>query len=101
MRLTDLNPKWIVLKENGDVVGLTFMCPHCRAVHVGAWFAEAIDADGYAGIDPDIEVFFGKHPEDRRWHRAGDDFETLTLTPSIDTSQHGHWHGFVRNGAIE
>lgn len=100
MRLTELNPKWIALKEGGDVVGITFMCPHCREVHVGAWFAEPMDMDGVTGIDPEIETFFGKHPEDKRWNRTGDTYETLTLTPSIDTSAHGHWHGFLTGGAI-
>lgn len=25
---------------------------------------------------------------------------TLTLTPSVDASKHGHWHGFITNGEI-
>jgi hypothetical protein len=42
------------------------------------------------------EVHFGgKH-----WHRTGDSFETLSLTPSIDCSHFGHWHGFLTAGAI-
>lgn len=32
------------------------------------------------------------------WQRTGDDFETLSCTPSIDASQAGHWHGFITNG---
>lgn len=27
-------------------------------------------------------------------------FENVTLTPSIDASSSGHWHGFVKNGEI-
>jgi len=37
------------------------------------------------------------------WTRTGDTFETLSLTPSIDTrSTHaGGWHGCIRRGEIE
>jgi len=100
VRLTELNPKWIALKEGGDVIGVTFPCPHCRLVHVGAWFAEPVDMDGISGIDPALPLFMAKHPENKYWHRTGETFDTLTLTPSIDTSAHGHWHGFVTNGEV-
>ncbi len=35
------------------------------------------------------------------WHRvAGDTFDTLTLSPSVDASRAGCWHGCVTGGAI-
>ncbi len=35
------------------------------------------------------------------WDLQGqDDFESLTLSPSVDASASGHWHGFVRLGDI-
>ena len=34
------------------------------------------------------------------WKRTGENFETLTLTPSVDASAEGHWHGFITNGNI-
>jgi hypothetical protein len=34
------------------------------------------------------------------WNRVGDDFATMSITPSIDASASGHWHGFVTNGDI-
>jgi hypothetical protein len=30
----------------------------------------------------------------------GDDFERMTVTPSVDASQAGHWHGFINYGHI-
>lgn len=61
MRLTDLNPHWVVLVEDTDI----------RAQHATGCI----------------------------WDLLGqDDFETLTLTPSIDASASGHWHGFITNG---
>jgi hypothetical protein len=100
VRLTDLNPKWIALEENGDALGVTFLCPHCRQAHVGVYFAEPVDTNGVPGIDPSLPLFIAQHPENLYWHRAGDSFDTLTLTPSVDVSKHGHWHGFVTGGEI-
>jgi hypothetical protein len=34
------------------------------------------------------------------WTIQGTDFETMTVTPSIDASGAGHWHGFIRSGEI-
>jgi Spy/CpxP family protein refolding chaperone len=34
------------------------------------------------------------------WHREGTTFEDLSLTPSIDASHFGHWHGFVTRGEV-
>ncbi len=36
------------------------------------------------------------------WTRvAGDTFETLSLSPSVDASRAGCWHGFVTNGDVQ
>jgi len=32
------------------------------------------------------------------WTRTGDDFSSMSITPSIDASESGHWHGFITNG---
>jgi hypothetical protein len=111
MKLADLEPHWSL---DADIViggvnehfegrlgmGITFACPHCVALHpselnrggpvqfLGVWFANPID---------------GKTPSDNAkhlWQRTGDSFETLTLSPSIDVSADGHWHGFIQNGEI-
>ena len=34
------------------------------------------------------------------WEFKGNDFNTLTVTPSIDASASGNWHGFIKNGQI-
>lgn len=38
--------------------------------------------------------------EDMAWTFEGNDFSTLTVTPSIDASASGNWHGFITNGRI-
>lgn len=37
---------------------------------------------------------------DMAWKFDGNDFSTLTVTPSIDASRSGNWHGFITNGEI-
>jgi hypothetical protein len=37
---------------------------------------------------------------DCAWKFEGNDFNTLTVTPSIDASASGNWHGFITNGEI-
>ena len=110
MRLTELDPRWavdadIVLGgvvrhyENRHGMAVSFECPHCvareaatgdkRVIRLAVWFANPID--GLAPTDDASHL----------WNRTGETFETLTLTPSVDASSDGHWHGFIRNGAIE
>lgn len=84
MKLTELRPRY----DAGS--WLSFDCPKCKerlAVPVRP--------------TPD-----GSAPDPRAWDRTGDTFETLTISPSID-SHHVlddgtkcNWHGFIRNGEI-
>ena len=100
MRLLDLDPRWLV--DDGRRVGVTFRCP----------------------TDPNWWQIIPAEPLDRhqQWRLAkeanGDDcnlqaagaiwsfeggienasFETLSLSPSVDGSRGGLWHGWIRNG---
>ena len=99
MNLADLNPRWCV---DADIViggvsrhyegrkgmGITFDCPHCRTTRLAVWFANPIDG----GVPTDDAT--------RLWQRTGATFDGLTLSPSIDASAHGHWHGFIKNGDV-
>lgn len=117
MKLTDLDPRWVAIGrwDSADGTqhyydtpprrgGITFNCPvHTeKCVHCGqflpqthrlcVFFANPVD-----GLPPQVA--------EHLWQRAGDDFETLTLSPSIDASQHVVdgvicWHGFITNGEI-
>lgn len=118
VRLTDLNPRWVgaggkgVSNADGSPaterhgVGISFDCPcaPCTAKRTGDQ-----DTDFY------LRVFVGfRNPVDggpafdprpgAQWERAGDDFATLTLTPSILRHRIGDsgcdWHGWVTNGEV-
>ena len=98
MRLIDLNPRWYVLEQGGPRVGFTFLCPHCESERLGV----AIHHQGREAMD---DVYIHAHhpgnPNEHIWSLIGiDEFEHLTLTPSIDASTSGHWHGFITNGEI-
>jgi hypothetical protein len=74
-------------------MALTFRCPHCK-IRLAVWFKNPID-----GGPP--------HEEKRAdgtmwplWQRTGETFEDLTLSPSVDASAQGHWHGFITKGII-
>lgn len=99
MKLTDLDPRWacdadIVIGgvarhyEGRQGMAVSFECPHCRECRLAVWFANPID-----GLPPTDDAT-------KLWQRTGETFETLTLTPSIDASKDGHWHGFITGGDI-
>lgn len=90
MRLVDLNPRFLGGAPDREGVGIEFDCP-CGGICGHSLFVPFENPlDGGAQYGP------------TGWKRAGDTFETLTLTPSIlrlAPSQCG-WHGFVTNGEI-
>jgi hypothetical protein len=98
MKLTELNPKWIGVGHEPDMVifGIRFDCPHCREQRLAVMFTPFIDPKGW------IQKFGGEFPlpGQLKWNRVGDTFETLSLAPSVNTEFHGHWHGFIQSGEV-
>lgn len=106
MKLTELEPRWI--HPNLFV----FRCPHCRSVflackNVHMKMGEQFDlyekefgtpwSDMVVPADSDFSwAISGSIPADPKSAFAGD----LTVTPSIDASASGHWHGHITNGEI-
>ena len=79
MKLIELNPRWTVMSFGDTHSGISFDCPHCRSIRICVSFV---------GEGNNI------------WKMTGNTFEDITLSPSIDTSSSGHWHGFIQNGEI-
>lgn len=106
MRLTELNPRWYAHGDSPDIVGVTFDCPCCAPggkvnslgvmyrPRLGVLFKQEIDRDGLPN-----EIHWTR--AGIKWDRTGDTFDTLSLTPSVDASKWGHWHGFITNGEIK
>lgn len=123
MRLTDLDPVWLIYE--GRRVGFAFRCP-LGGNKRRMWqtcFVEQFPAMGdwrmvgnrhrsgpatQAGIvdasAPQTEQQYQLCKEGCAWTIAGGiesaSFETLTVTPSLDGSAGGLWHGFITNGEI-
>jgi hypothetical protein len=106
VKLIELNPRWIADAdiviggvarhfENRTGMAISFECPCCRgangvsATRLAVWIANPID-----GLPPTDDA-------ENLWQRTGETFETLSLSPSIDASKHGHWHGFIQNGEVK
>ena len=95
MRLSELDPKWIQPISFAVQVptGVSFLCPHCQKLRLAVNFKQPIDPEGWLkntnwrAIEP-------------AWDRAGETFGDLTLSPSVDFAEHGHWHGHIQNGII-
>lgn len=99
MRLAELQPLWI----SADV--FAFLCPCCRK-----WFLTVKSVrmpqreqrelfEAHFGEDWNKKVIISE-PE-CAWHFDSNDFSIITVTPSIDASPAGHWHGFISRGDIQ
>lgn len=95
MRLVDLQPEWItpdmfIFKSpTGHGDWLT-----CKRIPLS--FKEQYDLI-YPRFKGKIVV---QTKEEMAWNFTGNDFTTLTVTPSIDASASGNWHGFITQGEI-
>jgi hypothetical protein len=99
MRLTELNPKWLV--KDGQRFGLIFKCPCCQDVWLSC---KSIHMRGFdqlnmfARVVGEAVVLPCRY--DKSWSIEGDSFENLTISPAIDASMFCHWHGFITDGEI-
>jgi hypothetical protein len=95
-KLVDLFGDWI--ERDGRRLGVKFICPSCPQIE-GAPTLCVLFANPPDGGPPEPAgtTLCGDN-EGRRWTRTGDTLDTLTLSPSVDCSKCGHWHGFVANG---
>lgn len=96
MRLAELNARWLTPNV------LAFRCPHCQQVLLtckNVVMSEQEQHDLYEktfGVDWN-ELVVPCKPE-FCWTFSSTDLETLTISPSIDASRSGHWHGSVTRG---
>lgn len=105
MRLVDLDPRWLI--QNGRRVGFTFFSPvQSQGMGKSRWrqscFIEPTSSDVQFDLLGDEPV---QHCNPAcAWKIEGGienaSFETMTVTPSIDGSAGGLWHGFITNGEI-
>jgi hypothetical protein len=78
-------------------MGFTFDCPHCPA-NDRHRLSVAVHQDGL--IDPEPDNPKCSTPGYVSSMTDGENWDTLSLIPSVDASKSGHWHGFITNGEI-
>lgn len=100
-RLTELNPQWVGCGGDGitfqgqpvprrEKIGVSFDCPCGCGTLCFIGFENPVDGQGPHNLTPGAHL----------WTREGDDFEHLTLRPSIQRADPDgcRWHGFITNG---
>lgn len=96
MRLSELEPRW--LSEHVFI----FKCPHCRGIWLSCKNVAMSSQEQFdlfeATLGPDWNMIIVPMKESYAWQFSGKDFETLTVTASVDASNSGHWHGSITNG---
>ena len=108
MKLTELEPRWYSVGDSKGIAGISFQCPHCKKERLGV----RIDHQNPHVIQVDHDNDITTAPINVQiWQVTGDaptlngethgGFENITLTPSVDSSASGHWHGFITNGEIK
>lgn len=93
MRLVALSPRWWA-EDGRQGQGVSFICPHCLSAGVArpTRLAVAFENPLDDGSPPDART--------RLWRRAGQEFDMLTIRPSIDATQIGHGHWLVTDGGV-
>lgn len=102
MKLSALNPRWVSSGGEGITDSVTG-APIPHRERVGVTFDCPCGKCGKRGYIPFQNPIDPQAPiNSAGWHRTGDTFETLSLTPSIlRTEPHGcGWHGFLTNGVF-
>lgn len=109
MKLTELNPQWLL--KDGRRVGFLFRCPldPSNSKRLQSCFFKPTPSKEQWDI---VEATLGEEREghvqfckpDCGWTCSPSPeqatFENISITPSLDGSAGGNWHGFITNGQI-
>lgn len=97
-RLISLEPKWL------SPTLFAFRCPHCRDVWLTCKTMPLSNKDQHdlykVVFGDDWNLLVVPSAPDTVWRINGRGFEYMSVTPSIDASKSGHWHGHISGGEI-
>jgi len=102
IKLTDLKPVFVDAGGEGVTnsktgepvphrsgVGIAFDCPCGCTSRCFLYFENPMDGKPFAPLSS------------QQWKRIGENFETMTLKPSIFRSGGCGWHGYLTNGELK
>ena len=96
MKLIELEPRWI--HPNLFV----FKCPHCLKVLLSCKNIVMPEQEQHdlfeKALGEDWNMIVVGCKDKMAWTISNTDFTTMTVTPSLDASKSGHWHGNITNG---
>lgn len=98
MKLVELSPRWIYKRKI-----FAFRCPCCRERWLTCKRVVMSVDEQLTILDATEQEFPGIYTpckEDQTWRFTDHDFNHITVSPSIDASASGHWHGWITNGSI-
>lgn len=103
-RLVDIDPRW--LSEHVFV----FRCPCCLGTPRALWLScktapmsshDQRELFREAGLEPcGRGAVVVATREDVAWQVSDREFSAMSVTPSIDASPAGHWHGHITQGEV-
>ncbi len=103
-RLLDFSPEWVI--KDGERVGFTFISPANPKMRQSCFPNPPPSNEQMRLFDlmyGEDAIVQGCNPS-QHWQIAGGiggaDFSTISVTPSLDGSAGGLWHGFITNGEI-
>lgn len=79
---------------------LAFLCPHCRKVFLTCKNIQLSMSEQYDLYNAKLGELWIPCRSEFAWQFSSEDLATISITPSIDASSSGHWHGNVTNGRI-
>lgn len=98
MKLLDLDPRWVtndIFIFKNPTGGKYYLS--CKRVNLHSCDQIDLVRAKYPDLD---ELNIVPCKQESCWEFAGNDFATMTVTPSLDASASGNWHGFITNGEI-
>lgn len=103
MLLTQLDPRW--LEHGGRRIGFMFRSPTKADFWQTCMFAPTerrVQREAIEAVVPDERARANVQmcKPTSTWLVTTEDFATMTVTPSLDGSQGGLWHGHITDGKI-
>lgn len=82
---------------------LAFLCPHCNKDYLCVKNVVMSERDQHELYEKVFGEWWNLEVVPCNpnfcWSISGD-FSNMTITPSVDASKSGHWHGFITNGEV-